>query len=164
MGDAPRQFRYLADPACIISLIIYAINRFFLKPHHIGGWFTHGYLNDVLCLPLFVPMILYAQHLMRLRRHYGFPRVWEIFQIWVAFILVFQVVIPRIPQDVYCQQAIRTTSWPTLAGALLRDFIGPFGGSAVGALVGNPKGSGTRLPLRFHVRRFRFIQYRETNR
>jgi len=75
----------------------YALNRFVLKPNHIGGWFTHGYLNDVLCLPLFVPMILWVQHLVGLRRHAGYPRAWEILQGWAAFTLVFQMVIPRFP-------------------------------------------------------------------
>ncbi len=92
------QFRYLADPMCIAALGLYALNRFVLKPHHIGGWFTHGYLNDVLCLPLFVPIILYIEHVIRLRRHAGFPRVWETVQCWAAFALVFQVVIPRFPK------------------------------------------------------------------
>ena len=98
MHQAPRRYRYLADPACILSLILYAINRHLLKPNHIGGWFTHGYLNDVLCLPLFVPMILYVQHVIGLRKHFGFPRFWEIIQAWVAFAIVFQVVIPRFPK------------------------------------------------------------------
>lgn len=98
MGKPPRPFRYLADPVCISSLILYPINRFYLKPHHIGGWFTHGYLNDVLCLPLFVPMILYAQYVIGLRKHAAYPSAWEIFQNWLAFIFIFQVVIVRFPK------------------------------------------------------------------
>jgi len=98
MHNPPRPFRYLADPACITSLILYTLNRYLVKPHHIGGWFTHGYFNDVLCLPLFVPMILYAQHLIGLRRHARYPRIWEIFQIWASFVIVFQIVIPRFPK------------------------------------------------------------------
>ena len=96
--DSLPGFRYLADPICIAALIIYPINRFVLKPHHIGGWFTHGYLNDVLCLPLFVPMILYFEHIIGLRKGRDFPRVWEIFQNFVAFTIVFQVITPRFPK------------------------------------------------------------------
>jgi hypothetical protein len=98
MPEPGRPFQYLGDPACYISLVIYAINRFELKPHHIGGWFTHGYLNDVLCLPLFVPMILYAQHLIGLRPHRRYPQVWEIFQNWAVFTVMFQVIIVRFPK------------------------------------------------------------------
>ena len=95
----PRPFRYLADPVCITALALYALNRFVLKPHHIGGWFTHGYLNDLLCLPLFVPMILRAQNLLGLRPHNAFPRLWEILQHWLIFSLVFQVILPRFPHS-----------------------------------------------------------------
>jgi hypothetical protein len=92
--DAPR-FRYYADPVCIACLLIYPLNRFYLKPHHIGGWFTHGYLNDVMCLPLFLPMILFGQRVLRLRRHDGYPQWWEIAQHWAIFSVVFEVVLPR---------------------------------------------------------------------
>ena len=83
---------------CVASLIVYPINRFYLKPHHIGGWFTHGYLNDVLCLPLFVPMILYVQYVLGVRKHRDFPRLWEVFQSFLAFTLVFQFITPRFPK------------------------------------------------------------------
>ena len=98
MAKPHRPFKYLADPVCIASLIIYAINRFVLKPRHIGGWFTHGYLNDLLCLPLFVPIILYIQRILGIRSHDGYPRPWEIFQQWVIFSVMFQWVIPKFPK------------------------------------------------------------------
>lgn len=98
MADARRPFRYFADPVCMASLALYALNRHVLKPHHIGGWFTHGYLNDVLCLPLFVPMILYVQRWIGLRRHDGNPSAWELFQHLVIFSVMFQVIIPRFPK------------------------------------------------------------------
>jgi hypothetical protein len=93
-----RPFRYLADPVCVGSLVLFAINRFYWKPHHIGGWFTHGYLNDVLCLPLFLPIILRGQTVLRLRAHDGPPRMWEVLQHWIIFSVVFEVVLPRFPQ------------------------------------------------------------------
>jgi hypothetical protein len=43
-------------------------------------------------------MILYFQYLIGLRKHDDFPHVWEIFQNWAAFVIVFQVVIPRFPK------------------------------------------------------------------
>jgi hypothetical protein len=98
MSQASRSFRYLADPVCIFSLALYALNRHVLKPHHIGGWFTHGYFNDVLCLPLFVPVILYAQHLVGVRKHFGYPRFWEIALNWAVFTIVFQLIIPKYPK------------------------------------------------------------------
>ncbi len=97
MDTDERRFQYFADPVCIGSLLVYPLNRFYFKPHHIGGWFTHGYLNDVICLPLFLPMILYVQRLLGLRRHDGHPRWWEIAQHWAIFSVVFEVVLPRFP-------------------------------------------------------------------
>ena len=49
----------------------------------------------MICLPLFLPMILYAQRLLGLRRHDGYPRPWEIAQHWAIFSVVFEVVLPR---------------------------------------------------------------------
>ncbi len=114
------RFRYYADPVCIACLLIYPLNRFYLKPRHIGGWFTHGYLNDVICLPLFLPMILYAQRLTGLRRYDGYPRWWEIVQHWAIFSIVFEVVLPRMGP------AFDTTAdpWDVLAYAV--------GGTAAG--------------------------------
>ena len=119
----PRPFRYAADPVCVGAVLLYAVNRWALKPHGVGGAFTHGYLNDVLCLPLFLPPILFAQRLLRLRRHDGRPRLWEVLQHWLVFSLVFEVVLPRYPQW------FRTTADPLdvvayLAGGLVRGRCG----------------------------------------
>jgi len=76
---------------------IYVLNRFVLKPHHIGGWFTHGYLNDILCLPIFVPIILRFQSALGIRRHHLPPTLFEIFQNWAVFSIVYQVILPRLP-------------------------------------------------------------------
>ena len=43
-------------------------------------------------------MILYAQHIIGLRKLAEYPRVWEIAQNWAAFTIVFQLVIPRFPK------------------------------------------------------------------
>ncbi len=99
MRARPPRFHYYTDPICIACLMIYPLNRWVLKPHHIGGWFTHGYLNDVICLPLFVPMILYAQRLIGLRRHDGYPRWWDILQHWAIFSIIFECIIPRMPHS-----------------------------------------------------------------
>ena len=60
-----KPFCYVFDPICIGAMAVYAVNRWGLKPHGIGGAFTRGYLNDVLCLPLFLPIILGLQRMVR---------------------------------------------------------------------------------------------------
>jgi hypothetical protein len=117
-----RPFAYVADPVCVAAAILYALNRWFLKPHHIGGWFTAGYLNDVLCLPLFLPAILLAQRVVGVRPKNAYPRAWEMLQHWVIFSVAFEVVLPRFPR-VY-----RTTADPLdvvayLAGGLLAQAV-----------------------------------------
>jgi len=87
-------------------MVIYAVNRWLLKPHGLSGTFGVWYLNDVLCLPLFLPMILYVQRRIGLRRHDGPPRMWEILQHWAIFSVVFEVILPRLPQ------CFRTTADP----------------------------------------------------
>ena len=93
-----RQFRYFADPICISAVLLYLLNRFCLKPNGIGGMFGSCYFNDLLCLPLFLPMILWVQGRLRLRLHDHPPRMWEILQHWVIFSVLFEVILPRYPQ------------------------------------------------------------------
>lgn len=93
-----RPFRYWLDPICLLSVAIYALGRWYLKPHHIGGLFTIGYLNDVICLPLFLPIILGLQRILGIRRHDGYPRLWEMLQNWAIFSVLFEVILPRFPQ------------------------------------------------------------------
>jgi hypothetical protein len=78
-------------------MLIYLLNRFVLKPHHIGGWFTHEYLNDVLCLPIFLPIILRLQSSLGIRRHDLPPTFFEVIQNWAVFTLVYQLLLPRFP-------------------------------------------------------------------
>jgi hypothetical protein len=93
----PRRFQYWSDPICVTCVIFAALNRYYLKPHRIGGHFTIAYLNDVICLPLFVPIILYIQRRLRVRLHDGYPRLWEILQNWAIFAILYKVILVRFP-------------------------------------------------------------------
>lgn len=93
------KFHFFGDPICLASMIIYAVNRWYLKPHHIGGAFTQGYVNDLLCLPLFLPLILGVQSLIRLRKHDAPPRMWEVVQHALIFSILFEVVLPGYPRQ-----------------------------------------------------------------
>ena len=91
-----RPFRYLNDPICVVSMMIYALNRWVLKPHHIGGWLVHDYLNDLLCLPIFLPIILRLQSAMALRRQNLPPTLFEVFHNWVVFSVLYYFVFPKL--------------------------------------------------------------------
>lgn len=140
-----RPFAYVLDPVCLTSTAVYLLNRWFLKPHGIGGAFTHDYLNDVLCLPLFLPAILYVQRRIGLRQHDGPPRTWEILQHWAVFSLIFETILPRFPNT------FRTTADPLdvvayLAGGVIAGLIwraqrsAPI--SSPGPMTALPPGSG----------------------
>jgi hypothetical protein len=87
----------MADPICITAILLYCANRWLLKPHHIGGAFVHDYLNDLLCLPLFLPIILRIQSLLRIRRHDRPPTLFEVLHNWAIFSILFELILPRLP-------------------------------------------------------------------
>ena len=93
-----RPFSYITDPLCVGALLVYATNRWLFRPYGISGEFGRSYLNDVLCLPLLLPMILYAQRRLGVRRHDGAPRLWEVLQHWGVFSVVFELVLPSFPR------------------------------------------------------------------
>lgn len=90
-------FRYAFDPVCLAAIALFALNRWCLKPAGIAPAFTHGYVNDLLCLPIFVPLSLLFQRCIHLRRHDRAPLAWEIGQHWLVFSILFECVIPRVP-------------------------------------------------------------------
>jgi len=101
-----RKFRYILDPICLACIVAYPLNRWVLKPHHVLGDFGRFWFNDLICLPLFLPMILGLQRLLRIRRHDGPPQLWEVLQHAVIFSVLFEVILPRYPQ------VFRTTADP----------------------------------------------------
>jgi hypothetical protein len=77
-------------------MVVYALGRWVLKPEHLGGWFVHDYLNDVICLPLFLPIILGIQRRLRIRRHDLPPTLFEVAHNWVVFSVLFELILPRL--------------------------------------------------------------------
>lgn len=88
-------FSYTRDPIFVTSLLAYCLNRFVLK-QNIHVWLIHDYLNDFLCIPLLLPVILKVQALLRIRRHDGMPTLLEVLHNWFVFTVVFEVVLPRL--------------------------------------------------------------------
>ena len=109
---ARRRFRYLADPICVSSMVLYCLTRWLLKPHHIGGWLVHDYLNDLLCLPIFLPIILRVQRLLRLRTHDRPPTLLELLHNWLVFSILYELILPRLSM-------FRSTADPWDAAAYL---------------------------------------------
>ena len=104
------KFLYLRDPLFLCSVALFALNRWFLKPH-LGWPFLHNSLNDLLCLPVWIPIMLFLSRKMGLRQTDDAPDALEILVPFVFWSLVFEGLMPRLqigaqwgdgdPQDVF---------------------------------------------------------------
>ena len=120
---------------CVAAAVAYAVWRWGVRPVAGDGPvadLARDHLNDLLCLPLFLPVSLGLQRLAGLRRHDGPPRLWEVAQHAAVFSVVFEVALPRLPG------AFRSTADPLDAAAYL---VGGLVGYAVWARSGR-RGSG----------------------
>ena len=92
------RFRYLLDPVFLISVVIFIMNKWLLRPY-LGdsamGWFFQGYLNDCICIPLWVPVVVTVMRIFRLRDHDLPPQGHEILLPLLVWSVVFEVVLPQ---------------------------------------------------------------------
>ena len=90
-----KKFKYLLDPLFLFSLIIYCINKLsFLK---YGSWnykFLIYYLNDLLLIPVAVPIVLYFSKVLKLRDIYSPPTFLEIIVPLAIWSISFEFVGP----------------------------------------------------------------------
>jgi len=89
------RFRYLADPLFIGCVILYFVNRFVIKRLVTGGFF-HAYLNDLICIPFWVPIMLFFSRKAGLREYDGPPRADEILIPLILWSAWFKMFLPRI--------------------------------------------------------------------
>ena len=87
-------FRYLRDPLFIRCVAIYYVNRWLVKPLVSGG-FQHDHLNDLICIPFFVPIMLFVLRKLGLRRSDGRPSTTEILIPVSLWSLLFEVVLGK---------------------------------------------------------------------
>lgn len=71
------KFLYLRDPLWMCCFFLYFANRWFLKPAFSGG-FVHTSLNDLICIPFWVPIMLWTMRKIGLRAHDKIPQAQEI--------------------------------------------------------------------------------------
>ena len=87
-------FRYLRDPLFLTCVLGYFVNRLVLKRIWADG-FVHEHINDLICLPFWVPVMLWAERRVGLRRHDGPPEAVELIVPLVVWSWVFEIVLPR---------------------------------------------------------------------
>ena len=89
------KFLYLRDPLFLVSLGLFALNRWVFKPNF--EWpFLHSFFNDLLCLPVWVPLMLLLARKMGLRKHDDAPDALEILIPFVFWSLIFEGLMPKL--------------------------------------------------------------------
>jgi hypothetical protein len=87
------RFLYLRDPLFLACVATYFVNRLVLKAIWKTG-FVHAHLNDLICIPFWVPIMLWGQRHFRLRRTDGPPDASEIIIPLIVWSWVFEVILP----------------------------------------------------------------------
>jgi hypothetical protein len=87
------RFRYLRDPLFVTCVAVYFVNRWALKPLLRGG-FLHDHLNDLICIPVWVPIMLWGQRRLGLRATDSPPLASEILIPLFVWSWFFEIVLP----------------------------------------------------------------------
>ncbi len=90
------RFRYLGDTLFLVSLFLWFLNRFFLRPnfdfHLLFTWWS-----DFLCVPITLPPLLLLLKLLRARPEDESPTVEEIMIFLLIISFAFEILFPCLP-------------------------------------------------------------------
>lgn len=86
-------YGYLRDPLFLLCFVGYLTNRLLLKQIWPTG-FLHTHFNDLICIPLLVPVIVWGMRILRLRTHDQPPTRLEIVIPIVVWSVMFEIVLP----------------------------------------------------------------------
>ena len=89
-------FRYLLDPLFLICVGMYVVNRWGIEPWMAGSFFTN-HLNDLICIPFCVPIMLFLLRRLRLRPDDDPPQACEIVLPLILWSVAFEVWLPTFP-------------------------------------------------------------------
>ena len=87
------KFRFLTDPLFLFCLVLYFVNRLVFKPY-LPNTFSQNYLNDLILIPFWLPIMLFTVRMVRLRDDRP-PRLHEVlipllmWSVWFEFILPY---------------------------------------------------------------------------
>jgi|ERR1700722_9478688 len=87
------RFRYLKDPLFLFCVSLYFLNRCVLKPYF-PNKFSRDYLNDVICLPFWIPIMLFIMRKIGLRKEDVPPTGAEILIPLLVWSWVFEAYLP----------------------------------------------------------------------
>jgi hypothetical protein len=87
------RFKYMRDPLFLACLALYLANRFVFEPLLSLGFFR-CYVNDLICIPFWVPIMLFGMRRCRMRRDDDPPRSFEILIPLILWSAVFECWLP----------------------------------------------------------------------
>lgn len=90
------RYHHLRDPLFLACVGLYFFNRFLLKPLVPHGFHVNQ-LNDLICIPFWVPIMLYTEHKLGLREASAGPQWYEILLPLVLWSLIFELLLPQVP-------------------------------------------------------------------
>lgn len=90
-----KAFRYALDPLCLLGSVLYALNRWGLKPR-VHSEFLHGQFNDLLLIPCALPIVLWLQRRLGLRHHDDVPTAEEIIFHLIVWSILFEIIGPHL--------------------------------------------------------------------
>ena len=88
------RFAYLRDPLFVVCVAAYFLNRLLLKRIWDDG-FWHDHFNDLICIPFWVPILLWLQRQLGLRPDDAIPRASEIVIPLLIWSWVFEFYLPE---------------------------------------------------------------------
>jgi hypothetical protein len=88
------KFGYLKDPLFLVCFGAYFVNRLILKPLVVGG-FLHDHFNDLICIPFWLPPMLWLMRTLHLRKHDAPPSIMEVAVPVVLWSVWFEGILPR---------------------------------------------------------------------
>jgi hypothetical protein len=91
-----RRFRYCLDPVFLTVFVLYLANRLILKPLTTEHSFFHYYLNDLICIPFWLPPVLWVERKARIRVHDLPPTRFELLVHLIVWSISFEVIAPRL--------------------------------------------------------------------
>jgi len=88
------RFKYLRDPLFMACVALYIANRLVLRPL-LPFAFLDCYVNDLVCIPFWVPIMLIGMRRCRLRCDDAPPRSYEILVPLIVWSVVFEYWLPH---------------------------------------------------------------------
>ena len=87
------RFRYLRDPVFLGCVGLYAATAA-VRATGRGGWFLHGYANDLLCVGVWVPVMVTLTRATGLRKHDRPPTAAEVLVALAVWSVMFELWLP----------------------------------------------------------------------